>query len=67
LAIENIFTLKEVEAILNKPTKSVKHLFKTHRLEYFRDNGSIRVSENHLNNFFRLVGLEPLKIQMAAK
>lgn len=63
---QNIFTLKEVESILKRPTKTVKHLFKTGRLNYFRVNGKIRVSEEDLNDFFRLVNQEPLKNQMTA-
>jgi hypothetical protein len=63
---KNIFTIKEVEVILGKTTKSVKHLFKTKRLNYFRENGKVRVSEDALNSFFTLVGQEPLKNQMMA-
>ncbi|MCX6076022.1 MAG: hypothetical protein NTW78_03955 [Campylobacterales bacterium] len=63
---ENYFTEKEVESILKKNTKSLKYLFKSKRLKYFRIHGKIRVSEENLNDFFKLTGLPPLKNQMAA-
>lgn len=65
--IENIFTVKEIEAILKKSQKDVSYLLRSKRLQYFRDNGKIRVKEKALNDFFFLVGKESLKKQMAAK
>lgn len=63
---ENIFTAKEIGSILQKTEKNIKHLFRTKRLSYFRDNGRIRVRESDLDNFFYLTGQKPLREQMAA-
>ncbi|MDQ7067759.1 MAG: helix-turn-helix domain-containing protein [Sulfurimonas sp.] len=60
----NIFTLKEVQAILKMSELVVRKLVNAQKIEHFKINGRIRISEEHLDRFLESTRI-PVKTQMA--
>lgn len=52
---ENIFTLKEVSAILEIPQDRILSLIDSKKLEHFKVGKKIRVSETHLSSYLKSV------------
>lgn len=48
---ENIFTLKEVVALMKVTENTVLRLLHTGKLEHFKISGKIRVSESHIDRY----------------
>lgn len=51
----NIFTIKEVEAILKINDKQVRNLLTFNKLEYFKVSGKVRISEEHIDSYLKSV------------
>lgn len=50
---KNLFTLKEVTAILKASETTVLNLINTHKLEHYKVGNKIRVSELHITNYLK--------------
>ncbi|WP_373070668.1 helix-turn-helix domain-containing protein [Sulfurimonas sp.] len=50
---KNLFTIKEVSVILNIPEVTVLDLISSHKLEYYKIDNKIRVSELHIVNYLK--------------
>ena len=48
---ENLFTLKEIEAKLQMSKSVVEKLVTNKKIEHYKINGRVRVSESHFNDF----------------
>ena len=62
---DNIFTLKEVVAILKVPENTIKALLSTNELNHFKIRGKVRVSETHINTYLASVEVSKKNQMMA--
>ncbi|MBE0498595.1 MAG: helix-turn-helix domain-containing protein [Campylobacterales bacterium] len=56
----NIFTKKEVESLLKVSVNTVNSLIASKKLEHFKVNGKVRVSEDQIKNYLNSVEVTPL-------
>jgi len=66
---KNYFTKKEVEALLKISQKTLESLMTRGKIEYFKINGRVRISEAQIDCYIKANTVEvipPEKNQMAA-
>jgi len=57
---ENIFTKKEVEALLRVSEATVRNLITNKKIEHFKVSGKVRISQSQLDAY-----LESTKVKIA--
>jgi len=56
---ENIYTVKEVSAILKVPDATIERLVHTKKISHFKVSGKVRISEKHIQDYLKNIEVAP--------